>query len=262
MICQHYLRVFVVLVWSIISLVCNSGCAQFSPADADTAPDFIRRGPGAVAPKPPLQAPTQSEAKPAELKPLNFQVDYVYRANGRGDLKPLTEGSVLHSGDYYKIQFTPTENCYVYIFQKDSSGKVYQLFPMLGFKGVAVVNRNPVRAGDAYHIPAKDKAFELDNQKGREAIYVLAFREPNQALEKAYQLEIARQQQNLAQAGQIEAKLSGEFTKRGLAGIVGIVQDSETQVPASGKQENSKKPVHRLKNSCAECISVVTFEHR
>ncbi|MBE9562573.1 MAG: hypothetical protein IMF12_06900, partial [Proteobacteria bacterium] len=54
-------------------------------------------------------------------KPLDFKINYVYRSSGKGNPKTLNNDGVLHSGDYYKIIFTPTENCYVYIFQLDSA---------------------------------------------------------------------------------------------------------------------------------------------
>ena len=84
---------------------------------------------------------------PGASKSLSFKVNYFYRAVDQGSFKPFTDGTVLHSGDHYIIQFTPSEDSYVYIFQIDSNQGVYQLFPMESFKGVELDNRNPVRAG-------------------------------------------------------------------------------------------------------------------
>ncbi|MGR9107450.1 MAG: hypothetical protein ACU843_11030, partial [Gammaproteobacteria bacterium] len=71
------------------------------------------------------------DPKPMDFqKPLDFQVNYLYRPGGQGEPRPIENGTVLQSGDHYKIQFTPKENSYVYIFQLDSTDKIYELFPM------------------------------------------------------------------------------------------------------------------------------------
>jgi hypothetical protein len=106
-----------------------------TPAAADDPPadqDLKTRGPagtvpvtpeaGGAGPKTVSVTPAAAEAP----KPLNFKLNYVYRPGGKGDLKPLIEGSKLNSGDHYKIKFTPAEDSYVYIFQVDSSQAIYR----------------------------------------------------------------------------------------------------------------------------------------
>jgi hypothetical protein len=242
-----------------------------TPAAADDPPadqDLKTRGPagtvpvtpeaGGAGPKTVSVTPAAAEAP----KPLNFKLNYVYRPGGKGDLKPLIEGSKLNSGDHYKIKFTPAEDSYVYIFQVDSSQAIYRLFPMHSFGGVTVNNLNPVRAGKTYHLPADDKSFQLDQQKGTESIIFLAFREPNQELEEQYEALVkARLSKDTAQAGKLQANIRGGFKTRGLAGIVDDPAKQAEKV-AWTETESFTMPVQRLDNLCADCISLVTFEHR
>jgi len=212
--------------------------------------------PGGVAPQP------ASLPSPASLKPLNFRVNYVYRPGGRGPLKPLVEGSTLNSGDHYKIQFTPVEDSYVYIFQVDSSKAIFQLFPMTSFGGVRVDNLNPVKAGVTYHLPAKDKSFKLDDTVGSETIVFLAFREPNRALEQQYEAIInARLSRDGARASSLQTAMNSHFRTRGLAGIVDDPQKKTTTVPWT-ETESFTMPVQNLNDLCVDCISMITFEHR
>ena len=95
-----------------------------------------------------------------EPESLSFQINYVFRPAGVGELKAINNGDILRSGDHYKIIFTPDKDCYVYIFQVDSTGHFLQLFPMKSFKGVRVDNTNPVRQGTTYTLPSADKAYQ------------------------------------------------------------------------------------------------------
>ena len=114
---------------------------------------------------------------------LSFNVNYVYRPKGKGDLRPIKKGDILKTGDHYKIIFSPDKESYVYIFQLDSSGQVFQLFPMKGFKGAGADNLNPVKNGKTYILPAANKAFTLDKQTGLERIYFVASKERDTELE-------------------------------------------------------------------------------
>ena len=59
---------------------------------------------------------------------FNFKLNYVYQTQGQGEFKPLNNGTVLRSGDHYKIIFEPGQNGYAYLFQVDSAKQLYQLF--------------------------------------------------------------------------------------------------------------------------------------
>lgn len=240
------------------------GASAANPASDND--DLKTRGPAGtvkIAPEPGAATPIPAAiTSQTGLKPLNFKVNYVYRPGGQGPLKPLVDGSVLNSGDHYKIQFTPAENSYVYIFQVDSSKAIYRLFPMTSFGGVKVNNLNPVRAGVTYHLPAKDKSFQLDNVAGSESIIFLAFRQPNQALEQQYEsLAKARSAQDSVKADNLQSAIKSSFKTRGLAAIVDDPEKKTTTVqwkPA----ESFTMPVQHLNNLCEDCMSMIEFEHK
>jgi hypothetical protein len=245
------------------------GVASNVSATESSSDDLTTRGPagtvkitpqpGGATPKPASMTPTPQAD---EVKPLNFKVNYVYRPGGQGALKPLVEGSVLNSGDHYKIQFTPEENSYVYIFQVDSTKAIFQLFPMRDFGGVRVDNFNPVKAGVTYHLPAKDKSFQLDNNVGSESILFLAFRQRNQALEEQYEALIkARMSKDKTTEDSLQTAMKSNFKTRGLAGIVDDPQKKTATVPWTST-ESFTVPARHLNNLCADCISMITFEHR
>lgn len=131
-----------------------------------------------------LLSTSVSKAKPH----LDFSIRYVYRRGKKGDFKPLTEGSILQSGDYYKIIVTPKQDGYLYIFQLDAANKLYRLFPMQSFKGVHVGHANPVQAGKTYYLPAQSKSFKLDKQVGTETLYLLASTQADVVLENQAQI--------------------------------------------------------------------------
>jgi hypothetical protein len=72
---------------------------------------------------------------------------------------------------------------YVYIFQKDSANKIYKLFPMTEFQGKKYDNLNPVKAGASYELPSKNGYFVLDEQTGKESIYLIIKNQADPILE-------------------------------------------------------------------------------
>ncbi|MEY3220678.1 MAG: hypothetical protein RIT27_2035 [Pseudomonadota bacterium] len=209
---------------------------------------------------------------------LPVAVNYAYRQVGQNEMKNLTNGTVLRDGDHYKITFTPQADGYVYIFQTDSAGKVYQLFPMASMKGVEVHNYNPVKAKVTYTLPANDKSFYLDNQIGEEKIYFIATKQPDQALEQ-----------------QMAANLkTTKFSARGLGGISNDKNAQQTKVepsdlklldlirsraPAAVVSDTKETQTHKIKDDdgqvfnltyqkldgwCGQqkgCASVISFRH-
>jgi len=247
------------------SLIIGTIWANVAADTPSAVTEFKSRGPLQepvdIADPPETRPELVPSAQPVNLQPLHFQVNYVYRPGGVGALEPLVEGSVLRSGDHYKIQFTPDENSYVYIFQIDSSQAVYRLFPMKSFRGVIVDNFNPVHAGVAYSLPGEDKSFKLDDQTGSESIFFLAFRQPNETLEQQYDALVqARQTKNTAGTIRLQGEMNRDFKARGVAAIVDDPGDEMVNIPWTQEEHFTMLP-QRL-DLCAECISQVTFEHR
>jgi serine/threonine protein kinase len=145
---------------------------------------------------------------------IPVQVFYSYRPADQLNSQPLLDSSVLHSGDRYQIRFTPEQDGYAYIFQIDSSGAIYRLFPFEGGDTLPAGNVNPVRAGVTYFVPAEDEAFQLDDQIGQEQIRVLAFKNRNIDLENQYTaLAEARRAQDSARIAVLQIRLTDSLNK-------------------------------------------------
>lgn len=199
---------------------------------------------------------------------LSFHVNYVYRTEGKGELKPINSREVLKSGDHFKIIFTPDKDCYVYIFQVDSSGQIFKLFPMKSFKGVQVNNFNPVKKGTTYTIPSSKKSFMLDDQVGTERIYLVASKEQNKEIERLdieRKEPINRQKPNLNKNTQdkkienAEDKLNKYFKRRGIT-VVPSGQPVRVQWQKGGDIFSMMS--QKLENLCADCVHVMEFIHK
>ncbi len=193
----------------------------------------------------------------------NFAITYVYRSQGKGKFKPLTDGAVLKSGDHYKIIFRPRKSGYVYLFQLDSVNQFYQLFPLSpeqlnkmfrNQKLEGINHRNPVTAGTSYYLPAENKSFVLDETVGTEKLYFTVSRKPDTILEKLYDKVNSSSKPKLAQMLEI----------KGIAGIQTDLPDPPL-VWEEGENE-SKETVQasqqQLTKFCNSCLNILTFEHR
>jgi outer membrane protein OmpA-like peptidoglycan-associated protein len=104
---------------------------------------------------------------------IAVDVGFLYHDGKTGHKAQMDPGgrTVIRTGtDFYQIFFRPLQSCYVYLLQKDSTGKWYILFPVKDSQ----VGLNPVLAGKEYWVPSFDKGFSGDRNKGDETIYFLA----------------------------------------------------------------------------------------
>ncbi|WP_353570338.1 DUF4384 domain-containing protein [Candidatus Albibeggiatoa sp. nov. BB20] len=165
----------------------------------------------------------------------------------------MNEGSVLQSGDFYKIIVKPKQDSYLYIFQLDGANKLYRLFPMKHFKTVQLGNVNPVKANQTYYLPAKNKSFKLDKQTGTEKLYLLASENADVVLENQAQIlqldKPATQNQLLTMIKQ----------KKGFDAVVDDVNVVETWTEDS---QDFSVSMRRLQDLCNGCVHVLSFEHR
>jgi hypothetical protein len=127
--------------------------------------------------------PVAEPVKRVASVPLSIQVYGLYRSADAGPLLPIAPGAEMNSGDQYKLFFRANRDCYVYVYQAESTGKVFRLFPMQTYDGVALNHRNPVQTLADYVLPANDRYFYLDDTTGKEKIYFVASMQRNQALE-------------------------------------------------------------------------------
>ena len=192
-----------------------------------------------------------SKAKPN----LDFSIRYVYRHGKKGEFKPLTEGSILQSGDFYKLIVTPKQDSYLYIFQLDAANKLYRLFPMQSFKGVQVGRANPVQAGQTYYLPAQSKSFKLDKQVGTEKLYLLASVQADVVLENQAQI---LQLDNSVTQTQLLATVNQKQSK----GLASIEDDEDVVESWSENGQTFSMLMQRLENLCNGCVHVLSFEHQ
>ena len=125
--------------------------------------------------------------------PLEVAFSAICEINGEaGDLTP---GSVLPSGTDYKISISSKTGAYVYVIHVDSQGKMKTWFPnnFPEFKP----QRNPLRPNEQVWIPPNTPSaypngeimwLRLDNNHGRERIYVLASHAPDPQTERLVKL--------------------------------------------------------------------------
>lgn len=117
-----------------------------------------------------------------------------------GDVN-ISEGTVLYSDQNYQLAFEAHSRSYVYVYQVDSSGKLFRLIPDHLTPDNQITN--PVEPGRVYWIPARNAWLQLDRTTGMERIYVVASRSPNARLENLYQtLAQARDKANTGGASE------------------------------------------------------------
>ncbi len=93
----------------------------------------------------------------------------------------VKEADTLNQNDRYYIEFSPGEELYIYMAQVDSAESITPIFPNRQFSST----NNPVMPHSDYRFPEKEYFF-LDAGTGKEYIYVIACRSPNQRLENIY----------------------------------------------------------------------------
>lgn len=97
----------------------------------------------------------------------------LYREDEEGRPALVKDGEALKSGDGYFLYVRPALESYVYIYQKDVSGEVFRLFPNKSYG----TGQNPL-APEGQYIPNPDSVFYLDENVGREQIFVFAGKRP------------------------------------------------------------------------------------
>ncbi|MDM8566817.1 DUF4384 domain-containing protein [Candidatus Halobeggiatoa sp. HSG11] len=221
--------------------------------------DTIQKPIEPIKPIKPVEPPVKPVKPPVKPSPISVKIQYLYRHKHGKEFKPLTNNSILHSGDFYKIIFTPTETSYLYIFQKGSSGNIYRLFPMHSYKGVVVNNHNPTEA-KTHYIPSSNQSFFLDKQTGTESLYIIVTKQKDETLEDQYQqVLIARQQKTPQKIQAAQRAFEQTISMRDLGGIADDLTDTEISWNEAGQQFSAI--LARL-NSCDGCVSKISFQHK
>ena len=203
-----------------------------------------------------LKASKSTTYKKNSLISLDFAKIYRPYKNST-EIRNLTNKSVLNSSNRYKLIFAPTKTTYVYIYQKDATGKIEQLFPNK-------VNSNPTYSGETYFVPSQTEWFFLDNNKGKEQFYLITSLQADKALEKQYkQVTAARKSNNYSQLRTSEKKLAkmlktrSKSTSRGIGGIVSGRRNGLFSWKEYGTWFSVKRKRVKIKNGI-----VWSFQHK
>lgn len=90
----------------------------------------------------------------------------------------LFPGEVLHAGDKFRVQVTPGEDLYCYLFLFTSSSSAQILFPASDVR-----LDNPLKKGIEQAIPPAG-FWPLDGQKGTETVFIVSSRDPLEQVER------------------------------------------------------------------------------
>ncbi len=126
---------------------------------------------------------------------------------------PLLDGEVVRDGvgregdgDLLKVRIKPSVDGWLYAVWIDATAWATPVFPFCD--GETWVN--PVRAGQQVDVPAGDRWFELDGQRGTEALYVLLAPGPRPDLEGALRSLAGRERPaTSADGGVLETHAAG-----------------------------------------------------
>jgi len=120
---------------------------------------------------------------PSFDKELKIKAEF-FCEDGAKQVKSLTDGATLKSGDHVGIAFKSESDCYVYILWWDSTGSVGRLFP----NPQLTEGSGEIKAGKTYWLPSKEgeRWYVLDENTGEETIYFMASRQRNPKIEELY----------------------------------------------------------------------------
>ena len=139
---------------------------------------------------------------------LNLQTAVIYRAGKIGETV-LISGGKLRSGEHYKVVVQPEQDCYLYVFQLDSGGRLFPLFP-----GSDLTSRvtNPVKGNVVYKFPGDQSYFFLDKRLGDEQIIFYSTAEPDLLVER--NLRLLTTQLTDEALGVVEKELLAHFATK------------------------------------------------
>ncbi|MBF0622286.1 MAG: DUF4384 domain-containing protein [Magnetococcales bacterium] len=115
-----------------------------------------------------------------------LDLSFLYKSPGEKKNRKLPKDKqslTMMSEDMYRIGFIPNEQAYVYIFQIDSLGQIYRLFPTSTVISLEGKGQNPVSSGKEIFLPHRNKYYSLDNNIGGEKLFIIVSHQPEADLE-------------------------------------------------------------------------------
>ncbi|MBI4963284.1 MAG: DUF4384 domain-containing protein [Desulfomonile tiedjei] len=203
--------------------------------------------------------------------PFEIKTQFFYKDDGK-EIKPLDNNSVLKSGQNVGVVFQSKENCFVYIFWKDSTGNVGTLFPNPGL----TAEIPQVMAGKTYWLPHQDgdRWYILDDTPGTEVLYFVASRTRNSRLEQLSKALLATSSGTQANSGEKGVAPSqatqpaNQATAREMERELSTMGFAQYSVPKgvekasfASKEEMFKNLEGVIRVSGAEALIKIEFKH-
>ena len=166
--------------------------------------------PGHAPLEEPLDVAGDMEKKIALTQaPLDLEVQAI-REGALGVPTQMREGDKLRTGAGYALAFKASSDCHVYVFQVDSGGQAWTLFPNPEWsKG-----ENPVRGGRWYWIPSQDEWIEMAGDPGREKFIILASRKKPDKIDALHQKLLKVPPADSLGRDQLTRSIEGEIKMR------------------------------------------------
>lgn len=174
----------------------------------------------------------------------------------------LKDGATMYSGQNYQIAVRPLSTSYAYVYQIGVNGDLYRLFPDSEYLSPDNKMANPLKKGDIYWIPGKDGWLRLDDQQGKEKIYVVASRSRNQMLEDLYNhLETLRLQGLPSDATKSAQTELEDYIERTMAPTKAIIRKVEN-TSNDPKIRSFEELRGFFESPTLDAVRSVWFEHR
>ena len=180
---------------------------------------------------------------PVYNEPLNLKVLPVTK-NDDGVVMPVTNDSVLKSGQLFGLAFNADADCYVHVVWWDTQGNVGRLYP----NPKLTDGTGEAKAGINYWLPYKQAKhwYMLDNNEGEETIYLVASRERNPKFEGL--------NDKLRSAG-----LEKEFNIMGIQDYT--VPDKGTKISSQNRERVFAAMENQIKVVGADAVIRLRFKH-
>ena len=178
----------------------------------------------------------------------------------------ITNGSDLYSGQNFQVGFRPYATSYVYVYQIDTQGNICKLFPGGDHLDSGNSMENPLKSGQIYWIPGKDAWLRLDDQKGKEKIYVVASRSRNALLE-----DLSKEAEMSGQRGGGQSKVEevSEKTQETLERVMGVSKAIVRKTRTTASDRNAPAKVrsfedlsHAIESAHLDVAESVWFWHK
>ncbi|MBN1621684.1 MAG: DUF4384 domain-containing protein [Endomicrobiales bacterium] len=184
---------------------------------------FIRKEKGKYAASVLLKVPKEEFDRIVNEKDVKISMDiFLYYQNEKGKMKMLDEGDVMQSGGGYALYIRPSDTCYLYVFQIDSLGESFRLFPNSMYE----TEENPLMPSSDNWLPNEIDLFELDETTGKEHIYVFASLEPIEEFEGEKALSLTK--------SDIDRVI--EIKKMGVKGVIKKRDTGEIKPPQQARK--------------------------